>query len=114
MEGYYVHHDRHDKTVSFAQTTCPPRVTGAPVSRVYKSNSTRKHTKSDCMFVRKNRKTLPTYAIVLIVIFSGLLIVGLTIAVVKLVRRSRYNKARQLRNEIDIHDLMEDTFDTEY
>ena len=114
MEGYYIYHDRENKTISFAQTTCPPRIAGSAVSTVH-SNNTSKLTKSQCTFVRETKKSaLPSWAIVLISVFAFLLTISLALCVFKLIQKHRYNKARQLRTEIDIHDLMDDTFDTEY
>jgi len=112
LEGFYVYFGKDKMEVSFAKTTCPLRspVNNASYVSAYRY---RNDFPLDCKYVVATKMNLPPYAVALSVIFSFLLICAAIFTTIRLVQWSK-RKHRRLQNDIDIRDLVDDSFDTGY
>lgn len=106
MEGYYMLFDRENSSIYIAGTTCQPRAANSKLSKIsgYHDRAVDLVTLDKCYYTPEATLTLPTYAVVLIIVGS---FVGIVL-VILFVRRisQRRSKRRRQANDGDFHDLV--------
>lgn len=105
MEGFYVYFDRENRSVSFGNTTCSPRVANALHS--YVAGYTASHQDvASCLYVPPTHKsTLPAYAVALIAVGSLLAIFILVGVTLKILHRHR-TKSRSAQSQTNLDTRM--------